>query len=266
MSNRRKKKINDDFLNILKDINANRNGIDKYYNNFLINAARTIMFTDSVEKEVGELKKEAEESLIEHSIVFLISTWETFFRDICVFLINEVKEISDRAESIIGIDKLDEVEKIGIKAEYYSKLYNYQNINEIRSSFLNLLNCDVFEEVGNHIIPYIEDKQGYKYNLNVSLKGWFSIVVEVFEERHKIIHDANYRTKYSMKDIKKIENILLCFPQIFCIWISERYSNKFEVMRLNPKDGCISRKNDINLSIPFLVDRKKVLGKWHIME
>ena len=85
------------------------------------------MFTDKVEKEAKELNKEFTESAIEHSVVFLISAWETFFRDICVFLINEVNEISDKANDIIGSSKIKEVEKLEIKAEYYSKLYNYQN-------------------------------------------------------------------------------------------------------------------------------------------
>lgn len=266
MSKDRKRRINDDFLATLTDISANRNGMDQYYQNFLLNSGRTISFTDSAEKGSDELTQQYEERIIEHSIVFLISTWETFFRDICVFLINEIKEISVRAECIIGSDKLGEVEKLGIKAEYYSKLYNYQNIDEIRSSFLNLLNCDVFEEVGNHIIPYIEDEQVYKFNMNVSINDWFLKVMEVFEERHKIIHDANYRTKYKINDIKKIENILLCFPQIFCIWLSEKYSSKFDVMRLNTKNGWISRESDENLKIPFLVNRKRILGKWYIKD
>jgi hypothetical protein len=125
MSKNRKRKINDDFLDTLADISANRNGIDKYYQNFLLNSAKTILFTDNIEKETEELKKKCEGSLIEHSVVFLISTWETFFRDICVFLIKEIKEISDRAELIIGSNKLEEVEKNDIKAEYYSKLSKY---------------------------------------------------------------------------------------------------------------------------------------------
>lgn len=266
MSKNRKRKINDDFLGTLADIRKNRNGIDKYYYNFLLNSARTITFTNGVEIETDELKKEREKILIEHSVVFLISTWETFFRDICVFLINEIKEISDRAEVIIGSDKLEEIREKGIKAEYYSKLYNYQNIEEIRNSFFNLLNCDVFKEVGNHIIPYIEDGKGYKFSMNVSINNWFLKVEEVFQERHKIIHDSNYRTKYKIDDIKKIENILLCFPQIFCMWLSEKYSSKFEIMRLNPKNGCISKRNNTNITIPFLVLRERMLDKWYIMD
>jgi hypothetical protein len=100
--------------------------------------------------------------------------------------------------------------------------------------------------------------------MNVSIENWYLKVAEVFEERHRIIHDANYRTKFKIDDIKRIENIFLCFPQVFCIWLSEKYSNKFEVMRLNPKNGWISRENDKNFGIPFLVNRKGVLGKWYI--
>lgn len=260
------KKLNESFLKQINDLKASRNGVDRCYINFILNMGRHVSFTENMLKE--DMSLYDEQIVIEHSIIAMVSCWETFFRDVFIYIINEDKNSRESLFNQLDEERKEVLNNLGIIEDYFSKLYNFQNIEHIKTAFNALLDIELFNEIGSYFIPYLKDGIIYKFSMDASLNDWFQAIVIVFNERHKIIHDANYRTNLNRSIIKACENVFLCFPQIFCHWIANKYSNNLDIMILSLLDGTICKKNsmDNSQSIPALLTRDWVIGKWYIID
>ena len=68
----------------------------------------------------------------------LVTCWETFFRDLVIFICNHDKDIHDRIVS----EHVGDI-PLGLTiGEFYVRKYNFQNLEQIRQAF------DVFDQEG----------------------------------------------------------------------------------------------------------------------
>lgn len=240
----------------LKD--SRDSAIDKYYFSSIINIYREMSFREHVKKITVDFDNNQEIyiSSVSYSIISLISCWETFFRDIFVFIINADNEVRDKLLHNLDIAIRDKIVESDTVADYFSKLYNFQSINDIREAFnLVLMEEDIFSTIGEFIIPFINDGEVYKFSLNYSFSKWFDYVELMFQERHKIVHDANYRSEISISKLEKAENVFLYFPQIFSFWLNGRFKTGANIMTTMADD----------YPIPTLMTRELMInGKWYI--
>lgn len=259
LSKNKKKKINDVLLLQIQQLKGSReNAIDEYYLSFIVNIYKEMSFRDYFTKQTDDIKENQAlyETAISYSIISLVSCWETFFRDVFVFIINSNENIKSMLLQNEDTEKQSKLVEFDAVADYFSKLYNFQRINEIKEAFYKVLNeIDIFLTVGDFIIPYIEDGIVYKFSLNHSFQKWLELVEYIFEERHKIVHDANYNTDIKINDLEKAENAFLYFPQIFSIWLNLKFSINANILMIN---------QDKN-KLPALLTREQMVqGKWYI--
>jgi hypothetical protein len=261
LSKSRKKNVTDALLIQIQQLKESRDkAIDKYYLSFLINIYREMSFRNHVKNVTNDFDDNQDIYItsVSYSIISLVSCWETFFRDIFVFIINTDNEVTERL--LMGLDNTirDRIIESETVADYFSKLYNFQSINDIKEAFFLVLNDkDIFTTIGEFIIPFINKEEVYKFSLNHSFSKWFDYVELMFIERHKIVHDANYRAEILISKLEKAEDAFLYFPQIFAIWLQGRYKIKTNIMTTIMKEN----------PIPALMTRELMIGgKWYIQD
>ena len=167
MSVKMNKKLNESFLKQINDLKASRNGVDRCYTNFILNMGRNVSFTENMLKEDVSLYDE--QIVIEHSVIAMVSCWETFFRDVFIYIINEDKNARESLINKLDEDKKEVLNNLGIFEDYFSKLYNFQNVEHIRTAFNKLLNIEIFNEIGSYFIPHLKDGKTYKFSMDASL-------------------------------------------------------------------------------------------------
>ncbi len=260
MSKNRKKNLTEALIIQMQQLKDSRDrAIDKYYLSFIINIYREMTFREHVRKitESFNNNRDIYNSSVSYSIISIISCWETFFRDIFVFIINTDNEVRDKLLESVDIAMSSKIQESGTVADYFSKLYNFQSINDIKEAFNLVLNeKDIFQTIGGVIIPFTKNEEIYKFSLNHSFPKWFDYVELMFQERHRIVHDANYRTEISLKELEKAENAFLYFPQIYAFWLNGRFNTGANIIATEIKE----------YTIPSLMTRELMLdGSWYIL-
>lgn len=173
-------------------------------------------------------------------ICSLVTCWETFFRDLFIFISNNDTTICQRLSS-----NLSETIPLGLTTgEYYTRKYNFQNLNNTREAF-----DYIFQKETQSIVDYFKNdifKDAISSNFLIIFK-W--IHEEIFQEkvnnvlqtaftiRHKVTHDANYVITYDSILLTEIECVFQIVPQYFASAIAAKYSQKRIVFNL--KEHCV---------------------------
>ncbi|NOU60810.1 hypothetical protein [Marinifilum caeruleilacunae] len=168
----------------------------------------------------------------------LITCWETFFRDLFIFLCDSDEAINDKLnESLKGEIPLDLT--IG---EFLARKYNFQNLNQTKEAFDSIFQRDtttlteyftseVFEGVLHKdyslIFKWIHDGV-FKENVDRVLEKGFEI-------RHKVTHDANYLIDFDSKLLAEIECVFQIIPQFFISSFAAKYSQNRLVFNIKEK-------------------------------
>lgn len=210
-----------------------------------------------------ELRKEITEIAAGQYIISLISCWETFFRDIILFVTDSDKETNKKVEEFLIAKKID-ITKQKLKGisigEYFCKQFNFQNINDTckainfildtnYNDITDILSSNFFENAifmsPNIIVDWIQEKENIAKNAKV-------ILVKTFNERHSITHDANYRFEVDSEFMKKCEDLFIVLPQVFSLLIAQRYKQKMILIKTKQNTIRISVKRDIGESYLIL--------------
>lgn len=168
----------------------------------------------------------------------LITCWETFFRDLFIFLCDSDKEIND----LLKEELKDEIPLDLTIGEFFARKYNFQNLKQTKEAFdyifqrdtitlTEYFTNDVFEGILNRdyslIFKWIHDGV-FKENVDRVLEKGFAI-------RHKVTHDANYLIDYDSKLLSEIECVFQIIPQFFVSSFAEKYSQKRLVFNIKEK-------------------------------
>lgn len=223
----------------LVELRESRKSIDEYYFNFLSNFYEISKF---IHLQIdNRIPKSMFAVAYRQYISFLISIWETFFRDIFVFLCSNEKSIENKFINKLKIKKakIDNLSRTEI-IELISKCYNFQDIRDINLAFSIILQEDFLTNISEYKIPYwgISGKVAKDFQLKKLDRKWKENLEKTFEIRHKIIHDANFRPEINIKFIQNAEVLFLLIPQIFSIEISLKYSLKHIYLHNKKGENC----------------------------
>ncbi|MEG2412554.1 MAG: hypothetical protein RSA29_18570 [Clostridium sp.] len=185
----------------------------------------------------------------------LVTCWETFFRDVFVMICdtdNLIKkkihlELETKPWILKGIN--DNNITIG---DYMSKQFNFQNLQETIKA-LNFLFDNDYDNISDYVSLGISDKTvfgGANYILywlqeeDTFSKNINETVIQAFEVRHKIIHDANYKFNIDSEFMTKVDHCFLIIPQCIAKYICKKYN--IENATINVKNEIKRGPNGIN--------------------
>jgi len=253
---RRIRKITDKLIDELIALRDSRKSIDDFFFSHQVNFYENCRLMHSFLKSGGE-NKELLAIAYRQYYIFLVSAWETFFRDVFVYIHTQDEMI---AESLLGkmkpaIDTFDD-ENITLP-ELLSKSFNFQNITDLEEAYDEVWGTNFL----NHICSTDIGPCGINGNISGGLvvddlfDDWRDYIIKTFSTRHKVVHDANFRPAIDIKFIQKAEAVFLLIPQIATQLIAERFNLK----RVAFTNG--------EHSVPYIFTVSEMLAKdWQVVE
>ena len=168
----------------------------------------------------------------------LVTCWETFFRDLYIFICDNDDLINKRLRNEINSDI-----PLGLTiGEYSSRRFNFQNLNQTRESF-----DYIYQRSTEKITDYFENKlfQGvisekyaliFKWIQSGKLKENIDRILEIgFHIRHQVTHDANYLLEFNPSLLAEIECVFQTVPQFLATNFAAIYSQKRIVFNLKER-------------------------------
>lgn len=189
--------------------------------------------------------------------VFLVSCWETYFRDVFVYIHSRDDKLTDSL-----------LEKMDFKASSYdssditlpellSKSFNFQNLNDLEEAYNGLWGDNFLHKICNF------DFAPCGLNGNIAtemiiknlIPDWRIILEEVFKIRHRVAHDANFRPEIDISLVRKAEIIFLLIPQLSSIMITTKLDLSYTLTSNNESE------------VPYIFSIHDILAKdWVIIE
>lgn len=197
----------------------------------------------------------------------LVTCWETFFRDIFVFLCEVDKNFLDAASKELNSDYTATIGTGITPGEFLSKQFNFQNIDDIEKAFRFLFDGEpVLFSIGINSPRLVNRDKGTAgwINFNHSIPGWIDLIVELLRERHRITHNSNYRSKIKRADIQRGEAIFLFVPQILGVFVNQKYGLPTYMISV-PEDKIEKGIKETERFIPYLFTFQDLLSEeWAI--
>ena len=222
---RKVRKQTDKIVDELLSLRENRKSIDDFNFSFLTN------FSDNsrlMHAFVGEDSNNLFDIAFRQYFVFLVSCWETFFRDLFVYV--NTRD-SDSIEKLVTNMKVNEdlldISKITLP-ELLSKSFNFQNINDLELAYNSLWENNFLESVCQTKIDVCGLNGKVVSGLCISslFEDWHSTITKIFSIRHKIVHDANYRPEVDVPFVRQAEALFLLIPQLATYFVAKKYDLK----------------------------------------
>lgn len=205
----------------------------------------------------------------------LVTCWETYFRDIFVYVVeqdpNKKSEISDFIiEKGMSIQDLEN-SQLNL-SDYGSKQYNFQDINDTGSALDFLLNdskkritdfiegslVDVVFTKPNFLLFWLQEEKDISQEL-------YTVLEQGFEIRHKVIHDANFIYKIEPHFINAFEDCMVIFPQIISILLAKKYNAKRPVYNVEKHYSRLT-DNPNDCEVNFILSRNDFEGEYQIVD
>jgi len=233
-----------------------RGKIESFVMNFLMNFGLALEVLRLV--QVNTEKSEYVQMALSQHVVTLISLCETLFRDIFVCILENQKDYKDM---IINAYNLEIKNDINVPTEINDILpefFNFQNIYDIEKVFKFIIHGDDFYyEIGSLVVPLYNSKEQKIKNLslNKSFENWFQLYDQIIQERHKIVHDSNYKTKITASDIIPYQRLVLFFNQILALWITGKFRLPYIMIKVKE-----------SLQIPYILDLEDFNHDWEIVD
>lgn len=158
-------------------------------------------------------------------ITALVTCLETFFRDLFILIVENNHQIrkeilNDNKYEDETVDYLEAIELI------IDKNCRLQDFSGVSSSFKKMLKID-FVEFAQSIISPCAYKGAFHDKLSILNihSDWIMILSRLYEERHNVIHDANY-VKYKNIDMDflfKAESVAIILPQFLLLGVVNKF-------------------------------------------
>jgi hypothetical protein len=259
------RKIDKNLLRQIKELRETRKKQllpERAINQYLKNIYRPTKLMHFIIKQPKELvDEELFKTAVAEYIVFMIGYWETFFRDLFLFILERDPEFCNKIceKRNLTIEKIEYIKTESLSLgyeitlpEYLSKVYDFQQIDNIKDTFNLIFNGKgLFSTIGNY--PVVTDKG--VFCLNEIKPDWLNDIKKTLNERHNIVHNANYIEmmkidKEYVEFISSSELTLAIFPQIFMHWIADKYKLEKICLLIESEDG----KPNCLRSFVFLID------------
>ena len=248
------RKITDKLREELMLLRCTRKSIDDFSMSFLTNFSQNSRLMHAQIKKNNNLFEVA----YRQYYVFLISCWETFFRDLFVYIHTDNQERTDD----LFIRMQGNIEKINVGdditlAEILSKSFNFQNLDDLEKAYNGLWESDFLNYICNTSVGYcgFSGKISNGFKLYDLFSDWQDIIEETFSIRHRIVHDANFRPKIDINLIQKSEAIFLLIPQIATHFIAQKFDFKRVMLSSEMQD------------VPYIFNMQDIFASdWHIVK
>lgn len=236
----------------LQSLRNSRESIDDFNFAFLKNFSENSGLMHSfIRKDSGKLLDIA----FRQYLVFLISCWETYFRDTFVYL-NTIDSCS--VKKLIAQMKVKEslldLSKITLP-ELLSKSFNFQNLEDLESAYNSFWGADFLDSMCETKTDFcgMNGKVAESFSISSLFPEWKSIISKAFDIRHKVVHDANYRPDIDIYFIQQAEAIFLLIPQLTTYFIAKRFNLK----HLALSNG--------EFSIPYVFTMQDILADDYVL-
>jgi hypothetical protein len=220
------RKETDRLRNELINLRNSRKSISEFSDNFLKNYSdncRIVHFVLNSEKASKSILLTASRQYF----VFLVSSWETYFRDTFVYIYTlDEKLLEELLKHVLKHSKHEFTTQTISLPELLSKNFNFQNLDDIKTSFNELWKGDFLEYVCTETteICGFNGEFHHGFSINQLFEDWKEIIETSFDIRHKVVHDANYRLKLDPKFIQKSEALFLMIPQFVTYFLGKRFN------------------------------------------
>lgn len=189
-------------------------------------------FIHKILKEYKTNKKSVDDNLRIATGLYissLITCWETFFREVFIFLVNTDTEIKERLIK----NAPDELPLNISLGEYSARKYNFQNLNQTHEAF-----DYIFDKETSKLSDYFTDEilkdviiTSFPFILEWINKSKFNrkvdeILTNTFDIRHNTTHDSNYLVPFDSIKLMEIECVFQVIPQFFIAKIAKDYCQK----------------------------------------
>lgn len=259
---------NQSFIDKLATRQANRKGGENAFLNLFNNFYNERRFIHVLITQ--NLSNGWTSTIISHYIVFLVICWETFFRDVFVFLLKQHPSLKNelqrnaRVRKAMGRTKASTLDV----DEYIADMFNFQNLESLQDAFAPALGIHNGLELPTEQLTFmnVREKGWLPFDFSSLFPTWNADLDFILQERHRIIHDANHRCTVSSSDIQRIECVLFYYLQLFGIFASDRFQLpwiKFNVKVSYLEVVTISNEYYKNILISF---NDLLSDDWEVME
>jgi hypothetical protein len=226
---------------ILKELKSSRGNPSDFLMNFIFNYSRasTLMHKCLVvmlkEKYKQNLMKEASRNYI----ISMASCLETFYRDMFIHILKQDKSLlSDVLTDIKEKKTLSEVHELSKEDIDLSELaayhFKFQNVEEIERSMVKLFEPKGYLKSVNdyeHICTFFSS--GLEIKKIVLPKKWQRDLSHIFQNRHKLIHDASSKFSIPLNEMAHLETLVLAITQISAAIVAEKFN--VNLLRISKK-------------------------------
>lgn len=221
------RKINTKIIDELLSLRESRGAIDNFTTSFLLNFAENCQLMHSlISREVKNTR--IYKTAYRQYFVFLISCWETYFRDVFVFVhsvdVSRTATLLSKMKKEISIDINIEINT----SELLSKSFNFQNLNDLEEAYNGMWGESFLDCIcTTNISPCGLNGQIIQgLSIDSLFNDWRTLIEETFYIRHKVVHNANFRPIVNIELVRKVEALFLMIPQFSTYIISERFNLK----------------------------------------
>ena len=216
-----------DYADRLRIQQANRGDRPEYLLKYLLNvsfAARLMHSTLNNNRSQRDLVLQAARQYT----IGLTSCLETFYRDLYIALLaNEPSRLAvvladrsaKRAFDRFRATAPGDINDYEVAADV-AKFQNLRSIDKSMSwvfapaTYLEALDAETFYCVVPSRRPDVAE-----FKLQI---GWQDILSQLFETRHRFVHDASHPSEMDLKDVAAMEAIAVVVPQITTLLVSSR--------------------------------------------
>jgi hypothetical protein len=253
---RRIRKKTDKLIDELIALRDSRKSIDDFFLSYLVNFYENCRLMHAFIASGGS-NKDLVAIAYRQYYVFLVSCWETFFRDVFIYVHTQDNRLTERL-----LKKMDPAIRtlnndIVTLPELLSKSFNFQDINDLENAYNEIWGTNFLKHIcSTNIGPCgINGKVSHGLVVNSLFDNWHDYIIKTFSIRHKVVHDANFRPEVDIQFIKKAEAVFLLIPQIATQLISERFNIK----------RIVFMKEE--LCVPYIFTVSEILANdWQVVQ
>lgn len=250
------KNPSDKLIREILSLRNSRKSLDDYTFNFLLNYGDHCRLIHFLLTKINKKKDEdIYNAAYRQYFVFLVSSWETFFRDLFVYVYAKDQESIKKLLENINHSEQTEMQDIS-SSELLSKCFNFQNLEDIEHAYNAMWGNNFLKTICEKEIKDIgiDGRIAKDFSLNTLFPDWHVLLQQAFSIRHNIVHDANYRIEPDKNFVQKVEVIFLLIPQLASYSIANKYNFKRVVM------------SNGEYAVPYIFSIKDILSSdWYIV-